>query len=149
MRLLLADISRLQTVVDIAIQSGASSINRRTFSLHDENAARAHALSQAAVQARSGAEALAASLKMQLQRLLRVEEGQPVVVSTPREVSFEKLQSASLAPITPGTVDVHADVDLTYEIVPSPARAVSARLRRVPLRRQDTADHLPPACHRP
>lgn len=121
-RLLLADISRLQTVVDIAIKSGASSINRLTFSLHNENAARAQALGEAATQARSEAVALAASLKLRLQRLLKVEEEQPVIVSLPREISMEKLQTNDLAPITPGTIDVHADVDLTYEIAPATAQ---------------------------
>ena len=117
-RILLNDLSRVQTVMDIAIKSGANSINRLQFSLQNENAARAKALGEAASQAKAGAEALASSLKLKLTRLLAVEEGQPVVVSPPREISFERLQSTNLAPIVPGTVDVHADVDLSYEIVP-------------------------------
>jgi uncharacterized protein YggE len=121
-RLLLSDITRLQTVIDIAIKSGATSINRLTFTLRDENSARARALAEAANQARVGAESIAASLKLKLRRLVSVEEAQPVIVSPPREITFDKLQSASLAPITPGTVDVHADVDLTYEVVPVTAR---------------------------
>jgi len=62
---------------------------------------------------------LAASLNLKLERLVSVEEGQPVIVSPPREITFEKLQSTNLAPISPGTIDVHADVDLTYEITPA------------------------------
>jgi uncharacterized protein YggE len=117
-RILLNDLSRVQTVMDIAIKSGASSINRLQFSLQNENAARAKALGEAATQAKVEAEALASSLKLKLTRLLAVEEGQPVVVSPPREISFERLQSTNLAPIVPGTIDVHAEVDLSYEIVP-------------------------------
>jgi len=117
-RILLNDLSRVQTVMDIAIKSGANSINRLQFSLQNENAARAKALREAATQAKAGAEALASSLKLKLTRLLAVEEGQPVVVSPRREISFEKLQSTNLAPIVPGTIDVHADVNLSYEIVP-------------------------------
>jgi uncharacterized protein YggE len=118
-RLLLNDISRLQTVLDIAIKAGASSINRLTFTLKNENSARAQALGEAASQAQAGAESLAVSLKLKLKRLLTVEEGQPVIVSPPREISFEKLQSTNLAPIVPGTIDVHADVDITYESTPA------------------------------
>jgi uncharacterized protein YggE len=92
------------------------------LSLRNENSARALALAGAANQAQTGAEALATSLKLKLGRLLTVEEGQPVVVSPPREVSFEKLQSTNLAVISAGTIDVHADVDLTYEIAPDTAR---------------------------
>ena len=117
-RILLNDLSRVQTVMDIAIKSGANSINRLQFSLQNENAARAKALGEAATQAKVEAEALASSLKLKLTRLLAVEEGQPVVVSPPREISFERLQSTNLAPIVPGTIDVHAEVDLSYEIVP-------------------------------
>jgi uncharacterized protein YggE len=115
-RLLLSDLSKLQTVIDIAITSGANSINRLAFTLRDEDSARAQALAAAAHQAQASAEALASSLKLKLSRLLTVEEGQPVIVSPPRELSFEKLQSTSLAPVSPGAIDVHADLDITYEV---------------------------------
>lgn len=115
-RLLLKDISMLQKVIDLATKSGASSINRLTFSVRDEQAVRAKALANAATQAQSGAQALADSLKLKLGRLLRVEEGQPVIISPAREISFGKAQSTDIAPISPGTIDVHADVNLTYEI---------------------------------
>jgi uncharacterized protein YggE len=116
-RLLLDDTSKLQSVIDIAITSGANSINRLAFTLHNDNPVRAQALAEAASQARAGAQALAASMKIKLGRLLSVEEGQPVIVSPPREISFEKLQSTAVSPISPGTIDVHADVNVTYEIV--------------------------------
>jgi uncharacterized protein YggE len=122
-RLLLNDISSLQTVIDIAIKSGASSINRLTFALRNESAVRAQALAGAANQALGGAKALAAALNLRLGRLLTVEEGQPVVVSAPREISFEKIQSTNLTPISAGTIDVHADVDLTYELLAAAERS--------------------------
>ena len=117
MRLVLNDISLLQKIIDVATKSGANSINRLTFLLRDEQTVRAKALGNAAVQAQSGAEALAASLKLKLGRLLRVEEGQPVIVSPARQISFGRAQSTEVTPISPGTIDVHADVNLTYEIV--------------------------------
>ncbi|MBV9574712.1 MAG: SIMPL domain-containing protein [Acidobacteriales bacterium] len=117
-RVLLNDISKLRIVIDIALKSGANSINRLTFTLRNEKNVRARALALAAAQAQAGAEALAASLKLKLGRLVSIEEGQPVVISPPREFSFEKLQSTSLEPISAGTIDVHADVDLTYEAAP-------------------------------
>ncbi len=116
-RLVLNDISSLQKIIDVATKSGANSINRLTFMLRDEQTVRARALGNAAVQAQSGAEALAASLKLKLGRLLRVEEGQPVIVSPARQISFGRAQSTEVTPISPGTIDVHADVNLTYEIV--------------------------------
>lgn len=118
-RLLLNDISKLQTVIDIAIKSGANSINRLTFTVRNEDSVRAEALAGAARQAQAGAAALANSLQLKLGRLLTVEEGQPVIISPPRQINFEKLQSTNLAPISPGTIDVHADVDLVYEVTPA------------------------------
>lgn len=115
-RLLLNDISMLEQIIEVATRSGANSINRLTFSLRDEKAVRAKALANAAGQAQSGAEALAASLKLRLGRLIRVEEGQPVIVSPARQISFGKAESTDILPIAPGTIDVHADVNLTYEI---------------------------------
>ncbi len=118
-RLLLNDIARLQTVIDIAVKSGATSINRLTFTVRNEDAARGQSLAAATHQAQAGAGALAGSLQLKIVRLITVEEGQPVIVSAPREITFDKLQSTNLTPISPGTINVHADVDLTYEAVPA------------------------------
>ncbi len=115
-RLILNDLSKLSSVMDIAIKSGANSINRLSFSIRDEDSARARALAAAALQAQTNADALANSLMLKRVRLLSVEEGQPVIVSPSRELSFQKLQSTNLEPITPGAINVHADVDLTYEV---------------------------------
>ena len=119
-RLLLNDISKLQNVIDIAIKSGAKSINRLSFTLQDESPIRAIAFAKAADQAQAGAQALAASLKLKLGKLLSVEEGQPVLVSPPRQITFENLGSTNVAPVSLGKIDVHADVNLTYEIVQAP-----------------------------
>lgn len=116
-RLTLNDLSKIPTVIDAATKSGANSLNRLTYLLKDERSVRAKALAEAATQAQAGAEALAASLKVKLGRLLRAEEGQPVVVSPAREMILAKAQSTDMTPVSPGTIDVHADVNLTYEIV--------------------------------
>src|SRR3984885_876602 len=54
-RLLLNDISKLQSVIDIAIKAGAKSINRLIFTLQNENPVRADAFAKAADQAQAGA----------------------------------------------------------------------------------------------
>jgi uncharacterized protein YggE len=136
-RLLLNDISRLPGAIGIAIKSGANSINRLDFTLRNETPVRAQALAEAASQAQAGAKALAASLNLKLGGLLSVQEGQPIIVSPPREITFEKLRSTNLAPISPGTIDVHADVDLTYKIA-QPADPPC----------QKTPSGLHPAAHR-
>lgn len=126
-RLLLDELSKLRTVIDIAINAGANSINRLSFTIKSEDSARAQALAAASHQAQASAEALAAALKLRLARLLTVEESQPVIVSPPRELSFDKLQSTSVAPISPGAIDVHADVDITYEVTSTATRPTVPR----------------------
>ena len=68
-RLLLNDLSKLQAVIDIAIKSGANSIDRLSFTVRGENSARAKALAAATHKALASAEALAESLKLKLTKL--------------------------------------------------------------------------------
>ncbi len=117
-RLTVRDLSQLRNVIETATQAGASSINRLTFDLKDEKAARGRALAQAASQAQSGAEALAASLKLRMGRLMRVEEVQPVVISPAREIEAATLKEATSeqTAIAPGTIQIHASVNLVYAV---------------------------------
>jgi uncharacterized protein YggE len=115
-RLTVFDLSQLRNVIETATQAGASSINRLTFDLKDEKAARARALAQAANQAQSGAEALALSLKLRIGKLVRVEEVQPVVISPAREIEVSALKEVipDQAAIAPGMIQIHASVNLVY-----------------------------------
>ena len=115
-RLTLNDLSKIPTIIEAATKSGANNIDRLSFLLKDEKPVRAKALAGAAMQAESSAEALAGSLKLKLGRLLQVEEGQPVVISPMRAMSFGKVAATEATPISPGTIDLHANVTLTYEI---------------------------------
>jgi uncharacterized protein YggE len=103
----------------VATEAGASNINRLTFRLSDEGKARAEALARAARQARDGAEALASTLKLKLGKVLRVEEEQPVVISPAREVeiSLGKAQGAAASPVEAGSIEVHANVNMTFELL--------------------------------
>lgn len=122
-RLVLSDLSLLRKVIEVATKAGANSINRLNFTLRDENPVRAQALANAASQAEAGAQALADSLKLKLGSVLRVEEGQPVIISPARQIELGKAESTNMLPISPGTIQVHADVNLTYELLqPGPAK---------------------------
>jgi hypothetical protein len=118
LRLTIRDLSQLRNIIESATQSGASSINRLTFDLKDEDAARARALADAAGHARSSAEALAASLKLRIGKLIRIEEVQPVVISPAREVELSALKEpmADQAAIAPGVIQIHASVHLEYSV---------------------------------
>jgi uncharacterized protein len=112
------DISQLRKAIEPATRAGASSVDRLTFGLKDEKAARARALAQAADQAQSGAEALASSLKLGIGNLIRVEEVQPVVISPAREVDVSALKEPvpDQSTIAPGTIQINASVNLVYAV---------------------------------
>jgi uncharacterized protein YggE len=116
-RLILNDLSKIPAVIETATKSGANTLNSLDFLLKDEKPVRAKALAAAAIQAEASAQALADSLKLKLGRLLQVEEGQPVVVSPLRRMSLGKAASAEMTPVSPGTIDVHASVNLAYEMI--------------------------------
>ncbi|WP_180540459.1 SIMPL domain-containing protein [Nevskia soli] len=117
-RMELNDVSLVRKVIDAATKSGANNVNRLNFTLKDEKPYRARALGEAAAQARASAEALAASLHLRVGRVLQLEEGQPVIVSPARQVEFARAESNTETPISPGNIDVHASVNITFEILP-------------------------------
>jgi uncharacterized protein YggE len=116
-RVNLTDLTLLSKVIDSATRAGASNINRLTFGLRDEKAARGRALAEAADQAKAGAESLAATLQLKLMRIARVEEVQPVIISPGREVEISPLkeESSSSSSLTPGSIQIHASINVTFE----------------------------------
>ena len=118
-RLELDDLKALRQVIDAATRSGANNVNRVSFGLRDERLARAEALGKAADQARAGAEALAQQMKVKLGRLLSLEEEQPVIVAPGRQVelSANNKPGAQSPLVEPGTIEIHASVRLTIEVM--------------------------------
>jgi uncharacterized protein len=123
-RVTLNKLDLLRPVISAATRAGASSINRLNFTLRadTERQARAQALGQAAAQAAAAAAALASSLKLKLGRVLRVEEGQPLMVSPAPQIDLGKAQSTDMTPISPGYIHIHANVNLEYQIMSSVRR---------------------------
>ncbi len=118
-RVTVEDLAVLRKVIDTATKSGATSVNRLNFTLRSESEkeVRARALGEAAAQAASSAQALAAALKLKLGRILHVEEGQPVIISPAPQIDLGRAQSSDMAPLSPGYIRVHADVNLVYELI--------------------------------
>src|SRR5215471_18853387 len=109
------DLSQVGKLIDLSTQSGANVIQQVQFSLKDERAVRTEALTQAAAEARSKAQAIAAALDLRITRILFVDESSPVVI--PRVYQAAAMRTAA-APtqLEPGTIDVHATISLTVEI---------------------------------
>ncbi len=116
----LNDISLVGKVIDAATATGANHVNGVRFSVKNEQAVRGQALRQAALNARSAAEAMAAALGLRVTRVHSAETGEPVVVRPVREFAMTKMAADARAPtpVEPGTVQVQATVTVTLEVAP-------------------------------
>lgn len=115
-----SDLMQVGKVIDLATGSGANTIQSLRFTLKDESGARAQALREASIKARSKAEAIASSLGLKIQRVLRVEEGGMTprpVMDYGAELGQMRAQVAA-TPIEAGSIDVRATVTLTVEVTP-------------------------------
>ena len=113
-RVTLDDLTKVGSVIDTAAEGGSNRIQNLRFMLKDEGAAEAQALREAALKARTKAQALASALGLNVIRVLSVSESTAPVYPV-RDVAFARAETAS-TPIEPGTIEVRATVALTLEI---------------------------------
>jgi uncharacterized protein YggE len=109
------DLSLVGRLIDGAMGAGANRVNRLVFTLKDEQPLVTKALEQAAIRAKSKAEAIATALGVKIVRVLQVEENGPAVRPVESMLRFTAA-AESATPVEPGTVDVTAAVTLTVEI---------------------------------
>ena len=112
-----SDIEGVGKLIDAATRAGANNVNGIQFTLKNENAIRAEALSNAVRNARASATALASGAGMKVSRILRIEEGEPVRVY-PQRVEMMRAQADSVAstPVEPGEVQIRVVVSITAEL---------------------------------
>lgn len=112
------DLKNVPTVIDTATQIGANTVQSLRFMLRDERPVRAQALREAALLARSNAEAMAAALGLRVVGVLRVEEGDPERVRPPlmREMATLAEAPGVPTPIEPGTLEMRATVTVTLAV---------------------------------
>jgi uncharacterized protein YggE len=109
------DLPLVGRLIDGAMGAGANRIDRLVFTLQEEQPLMMKALQQAAVRAKSKADAIAAALGVKIIRVLQVEENGPTV--RPVEQLFRPAAvMESPTPVEPGSVDVNATVTLTVEV---------------------------------
>ncbi len=108
------DLSEIGKLIDVAVQSGANQIQRLEFTLKDEKPARADALRQASLEARSNAEAMAAALGLKLGAIVSLEQG---AAENNRPVPIMAARTAAVStPVEPGPIEVRATVTLTVAV---------------------------------
>jgi uncharacterized protein len=115
----LNDLSLTGKVIDAANEAGANDVTGISFSLRDDNAIRAQALAEAALKARSAAEAIAKALNVHITAVLEADTTEAPIVR-PMNKGFAMMAEGAAprapTPIEPGDLDVHASVTVTFEV---------------------------------
>lgn len=111
------DLTLLAKVIDAATNTGATNVNGISFTLKDDSAVRERALTEAAVKARSNAEALAKALNVQVVGLLEAEPSEVPIVR-PKPMGFMGASAAQRVstPVESGDLDIHATVTITLQV---------------------------------
>ena len=108
-------------LIDVAMQSGANTIQRLLFTLKDEQSAQIQALRLASTKARTKAEEMANTLGLKIVKILAVTEGEravrPFMVPQQRTTQMDAA-AAVPTPVEAGTIEVRSTVSLTAEVGP-------------------------------
>lgn len=104
-------------LIDSAMQAGANNVHRLVFTLKDELAAQLEALRMASAEAKTKAEAIAASLGLKIVRIASINEGERMVQPIFRQAMAARGDAAPVpTPIEPGTVQIRSTVSMTVEV---------------------------------
>jgi uncharacterized protein YggE len=112
----LDDIARTGEILDLVVQSGATSVGGIRFDLQDRANAEREALRLAVADARARADAAASGAGRAIDRVLRIEDSRESGVAPPRpmvRMMAGAAESAAQTPVEPGLIEIHARVTLT------------------------------------
>ena len=113
-------LDKVGEVIDLSTAAGANTISNVSFGLRDEKAAKARALREAAIDAKTKADALADALGVEVLAIHSVFEGEPEIVR-PMPTYRAEMAMAEAGPPTPieaGAIEVRASVTLVVSIRP-------------------------------
>ena len=108
------DLHVIGRVVDAGLAAGANRVEGISFGLKDDREHRRQALSLAAADARTKADAVAKAMGVQLVGVRSVSEGSGDLVR-PMEAT-PRLTAMASAPIQPGQLQIKASLTVSYEI---------------------------------
>lgn len=110
------EIERTGEIVDLAVGSGATSVSGIRFDLKDRVRIEREALKEAVADARARADAAAAGAGRAIDRVLRIEEQRAAARPRPPMMVMARAaeaESVPETPISPGQIEVRAQVTLT------------------------------------
>lgn len=116
-RVTVDDLDKVGSVIDTATQAGANHVESVRFTVHDPQALQSEAVREAALKAKTNADALASALNLKILRILTVEEtGEPSAVTPDTFMDAREAAAPAPTPIQSGSFVVTANVALTVEV---------------------------------
>jgi uncharacterized protein YggE len=115
-RVTIDDLDKVGAVIDTATQAGANHVESVRFTVRDPQVLHSQAVREAALKAKTNAEALAAALNLKITRIVSVDNTGDA--GTPVDMSIAELRDAGGAaptPVQPGSFLATANVTLTVE----------------------------------
>jgi uncharacterized protein len=111
-------LSRVGAIIDAASRAGANSFDSLSFTLRQDTQARNKALADATREAAAKARVIAETLGG---RVVRIVEVQEAGMARPIPIAYDKIERVSVTsqtatPIEPGSLEIHAQVQLVAEI---------------------------------
>ena len=110
------DLDKLGEVLDAVVQSGANNISGIQFDLADRTQASSAALDAAVQDAKRQAEILSAAAEVELGQVLTINSFSNVPVFPIQRSAVEFAAGAIDVPVSPGELEISADVTVIYEI---------------------------------
>ena len=119
----LENLSLIGPVIDAGLKAGANQLEGVRFGLRNDLPSREQALKQAVMEARSKADVMADALRVNLAEVLEVSEGGSVASAFDSPLNgrvFAAEAAVSPTPVSPGQIQVRANVTIRYRISPKP-----------------------------
>ena len=110
------NLSLVGAVIDAGLKAGANQLEGVQFGLRNELPSREEALKQAVLEARSKAQVMADALRVNLVEVLEATEGGISIVPLTEATVGQRLAVSADTPISPGQIQVHANVTIRYRI---------------------------------
>jgi uncharacterized protein len=112
------DVSRAGEIMDIAVQSGATSLTGIRFDLQDRTGAEREALRLAVADARARADAAAAGAGRSVDRVIRIDDSRDGVIPPPKPMlaMARAAEAAPQTPVDPGLLEFRSRVSITVSM---------------------------------
>jgi uncharacterized protein YggE len=115
------NLSLIGAVIDAGLKAGANQLEGVQFGLRNDLAAREQALKQAVEEARSKAQVMAEALRVNLAEVMEASEnGVQILDRMESGVARGALAFATDTPVSPGQIQVQANVTIRFRVTPKP-----------------------------